>query len=83
MSRIAESLTPHRERQHQFEIVASLHRSEATLAFVTTVRLATVMLMPAVVRNVLAGRVGIIMVMVPVVVSTMILRVLNYGSQPM
>ena len=80
VSRIVESLAPHGERQHQFQIVASLHRSEAAIAFIATVRLTTVMLMTAVVPHVVAGRVEIIVVMISVrvvIVMTVLICLLN------
>jgi hypothetical protein len=53
MSRIAESLTPHRECEHQFEVIASLHRSEAAITFIAIIVMSTtVMLVTAVAREV-------------------------------
>jgi cobyric acid synthase len=89
VSSIAESLAPHRERQHQFKIVDSLHRREAAITFIASVRMTTVILMlvAAVVRGVFAKRVAIILVMMMsvriMIVRTMFVRLLDRSRQPM
>ncbi|MEM6467983.1 MAG: hypothetical protein AAF802_00330 [Planctomycetota bacterium] len=83
MSSIAKRLTPHRERQRQFQIVSSLHRGEAAIAMIAAMWLAIVMLMAAVALDVFTRRLLIIMVTMFVPMGAILARILNDSSQTM